>query len=444
MRESRVRNFAARQLQGISSETLVRLRQVIDERKRAQGMDDADSDSRRALTVGVLAASGALLAGVASAAYFARQVVVPKYIRREGLDVRAVHTNGDGSLEIELPATEQTRAPGRYSLWFDQGRGHACLGSFVESNHDRSTVTRAVERVDSGDLKLASAGIWSGYVYSKPEQLGVPYEDVEIPVENGIAPAWRFDPPPSVEASGAWAIHIHGMGGKRAGTLRGIPVARRLGLTSLVVSFRNDGDAPPSYDGRYNLGQVEWRDVEAGINYAISNGAERIVLFGWSLGASIALQAAALSPSSSRVAGMVLDAPVFNWRTTLAANAKAAGLPRPLVHLGFTILRSEALRWVTGLAAPISLDSLDWLARATELNKPVLVLHGEKDDTTPFEASKKAASLRPDLVRLVEFESVGHSLEWNVDPEKWERSVEEWFYGLPLTGSSPEQAGAQS
>ena len=402
------------------------------------------ANSRRALRVGVLAASGAWLAGVAAAAYFARQVVVPKYSRREGLEVRAVHTNGDGSLEIELPATEQTRAPGRYSFWYEQGTGHACLGAVVESHPGRRTVTRTVERVDSGSLKHAAAGIWSGYVYSKPEQLGLPYQDVLIPVVNGVAPAWTFDPPAGVNSSGVWAIHIHGMGGKRAGALRGVPVASRLGLTSLVVSFCNDGDAPPSSDGRYSLGQTEWRDVEAGINYAISNGAERIVLFGWSLGASIALQAAALSPNSLRVAGMVLDAPVFDWRTTLAANAKAAGLSRPLVHLGFTILRSKALRWVTGLAEPIRLDSLDWLARATELNKPILVLHGEKDETTPFEASKKAASLRPDLVRLVEFEAVGHSLEWNVDPEKWERSVEEWFRSLPLAGASPEQAATQS
>lgn len=402
------------------------------------------STSSRTLKLGVLAASGALLASVSGAAYFARQVVVPKYSRREDLDVRAVHTNEDGSLKIEFLATELTRAPGRYSFWYEHGTGHACLGTVAETHLDRRTVTRTVERVDSGNLKQAAAGIWSGYVYSKPEQLGLPYQDVEIPVDNGVAPAWRFDPHASDEASKTWAIHIHGMGGKMAGALRGIPVTRRLGLTSLVVSFRNDGDAPPSYDRRYSLGQTEWRDVEAGINYAISNGAERIVLFGWSLGASIALQAASLSPSSSRVAGMVLDAPVFDWRTTLAANAKAAGLPQPLVHLGFTVLRSKSLRWVTGLAEPIRLDSLNWLARATELNKPILVLHGEKDDTTPFEASRKAASLRPDLVRLVEFGSQGHSLEWNVDPEKWERSVEEWFYGLPLTGSSPEQAGAQS
>ncbi|WP_285241511.1 alpha/beta hydrolase [Pseudarthrobacter sp. MEB009] len=400
--------------------------------------------SRRALGVGVIASAVALLAGVAGAAYFARQVVVPKDSRREYLDVLAVHTNGDGSLEIELPASKQTRAAGRYSFWFQQGTGHACLGPVVESHPERRAVIRVVERVDSGDIQQAAAGIWSGYIYSKPEQLGLPYQDVEIPVANGVAPAWRFDPSTAVAAPRTWAVHIHGMGGKRAGTLRGIPVARRLGLTSLVVSFRNDGDAPPSYDGRYGLGQTEWRDVEAGINYAISNGAERIVLFGWSLGASIALQTAALSPNSSRVAGMVLDAPVFDWRTTLAANGRAAGLPRPFVQLGFTILRSKALRWVTGLAEPICLDSLDWLARATELDKPILVLHGKRDDTTPFEASKKAASLRPDLVRLVEFESVGHALEWNVHPEKWERSVEEWFHGLPLAGASPEQAGAQA
>ncbi|WP_285241510.1 hypothetical protein [Pseudarthrobacter sp. MEB009] len=44
LRESRVRNFAARQLQGISPETLMKLRQVIDERQRAQGADDAGSN----------------------------------------------------------------------------------------------------------------------------------------------------------------------------------------------------------------------------------------------------------------------------------------------------------------------------------------------------------------------------------------------------------------
>ncbi|MDD7833933.1 alpha/beta hydrolase family protein [Paenarthrobacter sp. AB444] len=399
---------------------------------------------RNAVGAGLITASLAVLACFGGAAYFARQVVVPRFSRREDLCVRSVHSSDDGQLLIELPATTSTMAPGQYSYWFGQGTGHACLGPVVESIPGRGSVTRVVERVDSGQLERATPGIWSGYVYSEPHQLGLPYRDVAIAVEGGIAPAWRFDPPEAASAHGTWAIHIHGMGGRRAGTLRGIPVARRLGLTSLVVSFRNDGDGPPSCDGRYRLGESEWRDVEEAINYAVAAGAGRIVIFGWSLGAALALQTAALSSHASRITGLVLDAPVFDWRTTLRTNAKAAGFPRPLVRLGFTVLQTKALRWVTGLAEPINLDAMDWLARAAELKQPILVLHGKKDDTTPVEASKQAAALRPDLVSLVEFESVGHSLEWNADPCRWEQSVEDWLHGLASLDPSPAQAAVQS
>lgn len=37
--------------------------------------------------------------------------------------------------------------------------------------------------------------------------------------------------------------------------------------------------------------------------------------------------------------------------------------------------------------------------------------------------SQLIARLRPDLLRLVPFEAAGHSYEWNVDPEGWERAV---------------------
>lgn len=41
LRETRVRNFAARQLQGISPETLEKLRQVIDDRRNQEGVHGA-------------------------------------------------------------------------------------------------------------------------------------------------------------------------------------------------------------------------------------------------------------------------------------------------------------------------------------------------------------------------------------------------------------------
>lgn len=136
----------------------------------------------------------AALAGFLGAAYFARQVVVPKTSRKEDLPIRRVFHSADGVPLVELPASPQTSAPGRYSIWFANGSGHACVGPVVASDPEAGTVTRVVERVDSGDLQRATAGIWSGYVFSKPDQLGLPYSDVEIPVEGGAAPAWRFEP----------------------------------------------------------------------------------------------------------------------------------------------------------------------------------------------------------------------------------------------------------
>ncbi|MFX1821799.1 alpha/beta fold hydrolase [Pseudarthrobacter sp. CC4] len=380
------------------------------------------------LTLAVLAtASTTCLA----AAYFARRVVMPTTTRREDLAIHRVFKGEDETLRIELPASPLTRAAGWYSLWFASGKGHACVGSVVGENAQAGTVTRLVERVDAGDLGAAKAGIWSGYAYSKPEQLGLPFDDVKIQVDGGMAPAWRFDPATDGPMSSTWAIHAHGMGGKRAGALRGVPIASKLGLTSLVVSFRNDGEAPPSNDSRYSLGQNEWLDVDAAIQFAVEKGAERLVLFGWSLGGSMALRAANLSAHSERIIGMVLVAPVLDWAKTLITNGSASGLPEPVARLGLSMLGGTAGRWVAGLEQPIDLAQLDWVSRAAELRTPTLILHGSGDKSTPVEASERFAELRPDLVQLVRFDVPGHSLEWNGDTEKWESSVARFLKSLP-------------
>ncbi|MGR6901659.1 hypothetical protein [Glutamicibacter sp. BSL13] len=57
-------------------------------------------------------------------------------------------------------------------------------------------------------------------------------------------------------------------------------VATELGFTSLVVSYRYDGEGPLLGNGRSTLGVTEVEDVDAAIGYAIRRGAERIVLFG--------------------------------------------------------------------------------------------------------------------------------------------------------------------
>ncbi|MBP1235226.1 dienelactone hydrolase [Arthrobacter sp. PvP102] len=297
------------------------------------------------------------------------------------------------------------------------------------------TVTRLVERVDSGDLRTARAGIWSGYVYATPEPLGLPYSDVQVPVENGMAPAWQFTPAQPSGDSSTWAIHIHGLGGSKAGALRGVPVADRLGYTSLVISLRNDRDAPASADGRYHLGQTEWHDVEAAVSYAVGQGARQIVLFGWSLGASIALQMAASSEFRERISGLLLNAPVIDWRSTLVANARSSMLPGWVARLGLQMLGSSGTRWVTGLDAPLNFHALDFLARADELRAPILVIHNEGDRSTPFAISRDFVSRRPELATLLTFPSAEHTQEWNSDPDGWDAAVENWLRNVPPSSS---------
>src|SRR5690606_36395443 len=134
-------------------------------------------------------------------------------------------------------------------------------------------------------------GRWTGFLYPDPRALGYETEDVRISVENGSAPAWlvRAAPGPTGRAgataahpgpeqgpvstvsgrvlpgAGVWAIMVHGRGAKRAEGIRAIGSARALGMTSLLISYRNDGDAPAAGDGRYGLGTTEWRDVEAAV-----------------------------------------------------------------------------------------------------------------------------------------------------------------------------------
>lgn len=395
----------------------------------------------RKAVVGVV--TGGVVAGAAAlfgAVYFARQIVVPTSRRVEDLPILRVFRDSNDSLLIELPASPRTTVPGRYSIWFANGAGHACIGKIVATDDGAGpaaveTVTRLVERVDSGDLLSAKAGIWSGYVYPTPDPLGLPYRDMRIPVENGLAPAWQF-PPSDASAgdSGTWAIHVHGLGGKKSGALRGVPAADRLGYTSLVVSFRNDGEAPASADGRYHLGQSEWRDVDAAVSYALDQGAQQIVLFGWSLGGTIALQLTLESEFRDRVVGLVLDAPVIDWTSTLMANARSSRLPGWIAALGLRILESPRLCWIAGLVTALNLRALDGVARADELRLPVLVIHSERDRSTPFAVSRQFVDRRPDLATLVTFPSVEHTQEWNADPEGWDAAVFGWLRNRVASG----------
>ncbi|HWD62421.1 MAG TPA: alpha/beta fold hydrolase, partial [Humibacter sp.] len=260
-------------------------------------------------------AAAAAAAYATAATVVAKTVVTPSRRRKQDVYIRSVASD---LTAVTLAGNADTlTVPGRYGLWFSDDRGYARLGEILGLDPD-GAVIRAVEAVEWGDLASARRGRLTGWYYTAADDLGLPVESVDIPVDGGTAPAWLFR---ASEDTGHWAIHVHGRGARRQETLRAIPIFRDKGYTSLAISYRNDGDAPSSGDGRYALGATEWNDVDAAIAFALEHGARDIVLFGWSMGGAIVLQSAIRSPRADSVRGIVLDSPVVDWVETLEYQA---------------------------------------------------------------------------------------------------------------------------
>ncbi len=372
-----------------------------------------------AIILGTLAAAVAAFAASITV-FFARTVVTPP--RRRPEDVRIL---GHDDHSITLSATLDSLTPGEYSLWFREDHGHARVGEILA--YDSETVTRRLLAVDFGQLDGARAGRFSGWFYLSPGELGVPWENVEVQTELGPAPAWLV---PAETGDGRWVIQVHGRAVRRQEALRAIPVFREVGYTSLLISYRNDGDAPESVDHRYTLGDAEWRDVEAAMAFAIERGASEIVLMGWSMGGATVLQALTRSDLAVHVRGIVLDSPVVDWVTALHYQGRANRLPVP-IRLGvLRLLSSPRARVITGLKDPIDLDRLDLVARARELDVPILLLHSEDDGFVPATASEALARARPDIVTFEHFLTARHTKLWNYDRSRWESAIRDWLTRL--------------
>lgn len=370
--------------------------------------------------VGIAAAAAYVIA----ATMVARTVVTPARRKKQDLRIRSVASDLS---TVTMTGTADTLAvPGRYGLWFSDDRGFARIGDVVAMDRD-GAVTRTLEEVLWGDLAGATRGRLSGWYYTAPRELGLRVESVDIPVPGGTAPAWLF--PGDVE-EGHWAIHVHGRGAQRQEVLRGIPTFHDAGYTSLAVSYRNDGDAPNSTDGRYGLGSTEWHDIDAAISYALTHGARDVVLFGWSMGGAIVLQTAVRSPRADSVRGIVLDSPVIDWIETLDFQARALRLPRRITEGALALLDSPWAIRLVRQDAPVGFACLDFTLRAHELSVPLLLLHSDDDGYVPSGASRRLADRRADIVTFVPFDRARHTKLWNYDAERWTSAIAQWLAAL--------------
>jgi uncharacterized protein len=302
--------------------------------------------------------------------------------------------------------------PGIFGL--DHDRGYGRLGAIVS---DGATVVRAYESLEGDPPAVGANGRIEGFAFppDPAAALGRPVETVSYTSPLGDFEAWQVE-----GTLPDWVVHVHGKGAPLSEAIRLMRPLADASYPQLVITYRNDEGQPADPSGFYQYGATEWEDVAAAVEHARSQGAQRVILVGYSTGASHVLAYLYRAPREG-VAAAILDAPNIDFSTTVDFNAAQREVPVLGIPIPVTV--SFLAKWYASLRTGVNWESIDYIDRADRLAVPTLVFHGAEDQSVPPASSRAFQVARPQFVTLVEVGAAGHVESWNVDPEAYESRV---------------------
>lgn len=214
-----------------------------------------------------------------------------------------------------------------------------------------------------------------------------------------------------------WVVHIHGKGASPAEAEPLFAPLQDAGYPQLAITYRNDAGQPLDPSGYYQYGATEWEDVSAAVDFAIEQGAEALVLSGFSTGVAHAMSFLSREPREI-VIGVLMDAPNVDLGQTVDYQAGQRELP--LVPANVPPTLAATAKFITALRIGINWKLLDYISDAERaIRQPVLIHHGTEDLSVPLAESIELVATDPDLMTLIEVEGAGHVESYDVDRQKY-------------------------
>ena len=382
--------------------------------------------SRKTLTILSAIVLVALALFFAAGWYYSGEIEKRAFIPRhepDSFDLRV--TSIAGSL-ITLEATSGTSSNGRWNkpgFW-----GLVSADTYNQVAQIVETTDTSVVRELNALGPLPSVGAYvriDSYTYPRDPLVshGIEFQDVGVPAALGIFPAWMTG-----GESSTWVILVHGQNADRREFLRILPMFVEEGYPTLTITYRNDEGLPSNPKGYYQFGADEWEDVEAAATFALSNGAQDVVLVGYSMGGGIVVSFLYNSVIADRVKGVILDAPALNLDEITdfrGAQERVFGVPLPGAL-------TDLAKILTTLRFGIDFDAMNHLKHAEELSPstPILLFHGSDDLSVPISLSERFAKARPDIVKYHRFAGATHVGSWNLDAERYESTLRDFLDGV--------------
>ena len=233
-------------------------------------------------------------------------------------------------------------------------------------------------------------------VVMTPATVRLKYDDVFFSAEDGTRlHGWYLPGEPSKPV----LVFCHGNAGNISHRVDNLRLLRRLGLAVFIISYRGYGrsEGTPSEEGTYS-------DMRGALAWLKDRGwsTDRMIYFGRSVGAGVALQLALEQPPGA----LVLESPF----TSIPAMGR---------------LHYPLLWTLAGWALDARYDNLKKIGR---LRSPLLVFHGERDDIVPHRMGKELFDRVPQPKSFYSITGAGHNDTYDVGGapywQRWRELVE--------------------
>ncbi len=200
-----------------------------------------------------------------------------------------------------------------------------------------------------------------------PKDLGLAYEDVTLKTADGIAIAGWYVP--AAQATDAAVLVLHGYPADKGDILPRAAFLQK-DYNLLLIDFRSLGKSGGSYT---TLGPKEVGDALAAVDELKRRGMKRIGVYGFSMGASVALM---MLPRTDAVDAVVSEAANADLRSVIEEPYRYLG---PLKGIAAAVT-SVVARLALGI--DIVRDSPATAVAGTK--KPILLIHSRGDQVVPF------------------------------------------------------------
>ncbi len=231
-----------------------------------------------------------------------------------------------------------------------------------------------------------------------PADYGLAFDDVSFTAEDGVELHGWFVPGDS-DVTWLW---FHGNAGNISDRLENLRLLHdELGVSIFLIDYRGYGrsEGSPSEEGTY-------RDAQAALAYLLSRSdvdPDRIVYFGRSLGAGVAVELATRRPPYA----LILESPV-------PSIPEMARYHYRFLPIGW-LIRTK----------------YDSLSKIGDVRVPLLVLHGDRDEVVPFKGGRKLFEAASEPKQFYTIEDAGHNDTYLAGGREYFQALRGFMESLP-------------